>query len=97
MKGDRKKRTTIFKKGNKIAKGKRCTNQISGNNEANTVHYVRPTPEEADLVDHNPMQPLAVKPEAKSDKPNITYKMLRSLTLKGSDTSDEGQTAADMR
>ncbi len=57
MKGDRKKRATIFKKGNTLSKWKRCNNLISGNND---VYYVRPSPEEEDLVDHNPMQPLAI-------------------------------------
>jgi hypothetical protein len=97
MKGDGKRRATIFKKGNKFAKGKQCNNLNSGNNEANSVQYVRPSPEEADLLDQNPMQPLVIEPEGKPDEPVKTYKMLRSIMPKRLDITKQGQTATDIR
>lgn len=97
MKGDRKKGTTFFKKGHKLLHRKECRDIPVDKNDTNSVRYVRPTPEEADLVDQNPIQPLAIKLEASSDKPITTYKLLRSLNPKQTVAPEEGQTAMETR
>lgn len=97
MKGDRKKSATFFKRGHKKLKRKESNHDASGNSDASSVRYVRPTLEEADLMDQDPIQPLAIKPDTDSDRPEVTYKLLRSPKTKQSSACNVSPGSRDSR
>ena len=77
-KGDRKRKRTFFKAGNQFSPNNRCHDSQSKAKDNDCVKYSRPTAEEADLVDQDPIEPFALQPEVDSDNAGPSYKLLRS-------------------
>lgn len=77
MKGDRKKRVTKFKKGNKhyLVRKERVK---SNSGDSDLVQYVRPTPEEQELLDDPPIPLECLTQTRAPDQPARRTKLLRS-------------------
>ena len=97
MRGDHKRRATFFKNEHKLIPRKGCHDITTGNKGQNSVRYVRPTKEEADLVAQDPIQPAATVQEVSADRPTTTYKLLRSLEPRPPASTKNTSTALEMR
>ena len=98
MKGDRKKKPSLFKKGHVFFPQNRETDTKCETNEEVEVKYVRPTEEEANLVDQAPILPLALMSDQDSDpRPPTVYKLLRSKKAETTINSDCDATEQDIR
>lgn len=89
MKGYRKKQATFFKNGNKLSISRKKKVIKMTENQDENVQYVRPSIEEADLVDQNPIQPLAMKSKTANDATGTTYRCLRPKKSTLQDRSKE--------